>query len=60
MGKTDYGRMLIDISGRNENISTTDMVNAMLEEAPKRSKLDKVDIIVRDQNNIVDIYRIEK
>jgi len=60
MGKTDYGRMLIDITKRSENTNKEDMITAILDEAPKRSKLDKVDIIVREKDELIDVFRIEK
>lgn len=54
----DEGVLIIDISGRT--VGQKDMVDKIKSEAEKRSKQKVLDIIIRENNNVVDIMRIKK
>ena len=58
MGNPNVGRMLIDI-GHRGNVKSQSMIDAMLDEAKKRRKQRRLDIILRDGDKLVSVYRIE-
>lgn len=58
MGNTELGRLLIDIS--NSTVDKGKMIETMLDEAPKRNKQKVLDIILKDGDELVNVYRIKK
>lgn len=58
MDETRYGIILVDLSDRAEDIKV--LIDTAVDEALKRSKQDFLDLIIRDQNEVVDVLRIKK